>query len=235
MFGRNWKSFLGAVCLLSLCFSLAVAQQRTGSLRGQVSDELGALVVGATVTLIAADGTQKTTVTNNEGTYNFNSLPPGPYTLRIVAPGFGPYEKSELAIAAGPRTTHDARLVVAFEKQVITVNEEQGLNTDPQNNADALVLRGPDLDVLPDDPEALSAAVSAMAGPSAGPNGGQIFIDGFTGGRMPPKESIREVRINQNPFNAENNSIGFGNIEIFTKPGAEHFTAARSSISTTRV
>jgi len=60
-----------------------------------------------------------------------------------------------------------------------------------------------------------------MAGPSAGPNGGQIFIDGFTGGRMPPKESIREVRINQNPFNAENNSIGFGNIEIFTKPGAD--------------
>ena len=75
--------------------------------------------------------------------------------------------------------------------------------------------------MLPDDPDALASAVQAMAGPSAGPNGGQIFIDGFTGGRMPPKESIREVRINQNPFNAENNSIGFGNIEIFTKPGAD--------------
>ena len=65
-----------------------------------------------------------------------------------------------------------------------------------------------------------------MAGPSAGPNGGQIFIDGFTGGRMPPKESIREVRINQNPFNAENNNIGFGQIEIFTKPGAEKMHAS---------
>ena len=124
-------------------------------------------------------------------------------------------------IAAGPRTTHDVRLVVTLEKQVITVNEEQGLNTDPQNNADAVVLRGQDLDVLPDDPDALASAVQAMAGPSAGPNGGQIFIDGFTGGRMPPKESIREVRINQNPFNAENNNVGFGNIEIFTKPGAD--------------
>ena len=141
--------------------------------------------------------------------------------LRVVSPGFTPYEKTELTIAAGPRTTHDVRLVVTLEKQVITVTEEQGLNTDPQNNADAVVLKGPDLDVLPDDPEALSAAVQAMAGPSAGPNGGQIFIDGFTGGRMPPKESIREVRINQNPFNAENNNIGFGNIEIFTKPGAD--------------
>src|SRR5215813_5682011 len=100
MFRRNWKSLLSAICLLSLCFNFALGQQRTGSLRGQVSDELGALVVGATVTLIAADGTQKTAVTNNEGTYNFNSVPPGPYTIRVVAPGFGPYEKTELAIAA---------------------------------------------------------------------------------------------------------------------------------------
>ena len=74
------------------------------------------------------------------------------------------------------------RLVVTLEKQVITVTEEQGINTDPANNADAVVLKGQDLDVLPDDPDALSAAVQAMAGPSAGPNGGQIFIDGFTGG-----------------------------------------------------
>ena len=212
---------LGVVCLLSVCLQASVAQQATGSLRGQVSDELGALVVGATVTLVAADGTQKTAVTNAEGTYNLTSLQPGAYTLRIIAPGFGQYDKTELAIAAGPRTTHDVKLIVMLEKQVITVSEDQGLNTDPQNNADAVVLRGQDLDVLPDDPEALSAAVSAMAGPSAGPNGGQIFIDGFTGGRMPPKESIREVRVNQNPFNAENSGIGFGNIEIFTKPGAD--------------
>ena len=217
----HWKSILAATCLLSFCFQLGLAQQRAGSLRGQVSDELGALVVGATVTVIAADGTQKTATTNSEGVYNFNSLPPGAYTLRVVSPGFTPYEKTELTIASGPRTTHDVRLVITLEKQVITVNEEQGLNTDPQNNADAVVLKGQDLDVLPDDPDALASAVQAMAGPSAGPNGGQIFIDGFTGGRMPPKESIREVRINQNPFNAENNGIGFGNIEIFTKPGAD--------------
>ncbi|HKS11374.1 MAG TPA: carboxypeptidase regulatory-like domain-containing protein [Pyrinomonadaceae bacterium] len=217
MFG---KILLVVVCLLG-CASINVAQQRAGSLRGQVSDELGALVVGATVTLVAADGTQKNATTNDDGVYTFNGVAPGAYTLRVVSPGFSPYEKTDLAIVAGPRTTHDVRLVVTLEKQVITVTEEQALNTDPANNADAVVLRGQDLDVLPDDPDALSAAVSAMAGPSAGPSGGQIFIDGFTGGRMPPKESIREVRVNQNPFNAENSGVGFGNIEIFTKPGAD--------------
>src|SRR5688500_5255232 len=99
-----------ALCLLSLCCAVTMAQ-RAGSLRGQVSDELGALVEGATVTVIAADGTQKNATTNAEGTYNFTALPPGPYTIRIVAPGFTPYEKTDLTIAAGPRTTHDVRLV----------------------------------------------------------------------------------------------------------------------------
>jgi hypothetical protein len=103
----------------------------------------------------------------------------------------------------------------------VTVDNSRRLNTDSENNADALVLRGADIDVLPDDPDALAAAAQAMAGPSAGPNGAQIFIDGFTGGRMPPKESIREVRINQNPFNAENSNIGFGRIDILTKPGMD--------------
>ena len=216
----SWKSVLVLVCLVVLC-TAGVAQQRAGSLRGQVTDELGSLVVGATVTLVAADGTQRTATTNNDGVYTFNAVAPGAYTLRVVSPGFTTYEKTDLAVAGGPRTTHDVRLVVTLEKQVITVTEEQTISTDPSSNSDAVVLKGQDLDVLPDDPDALSAAVQAMAGPSAGPSGGQIFIDGFTGGRMPPKESIREVRINQNPFNAENSGIGFGQIEIFTKPGAD--------------
>lgn len=156
--------------LLILCLCLtATAQQRVGSLRGQITDELGGLVVGATVTLVAADGSQKTATTNADGVYTINSLAPGAYTLRVAANGFNPYEKTELVITAGPRTTHDVRLTVGIEKQVITVTEEQGLNTDPANNADAVVLKGQELDVLPDDPDALSAAVQAMAGPSAGP------------------------------------------------------------------
>src|ERR1041384_6712608 len=123
MFRMN--RIFGAVCLLSVCFHVGIAQQRTGSLRGHVTDELGALVVGAAVTIIAVDGTQKNAVTNNEGTYSFNSLPPGPYTLRVVAPGFAQYEKTDLSIAAGPRTTHDVRLVVALEKHEVIVGEEQ--------------------------------------------------------------------------------------------------------------
>jgi hypothetical protein len=45
----------------------------------------------------------------------------------------------------------------------------------------------------------------------------------FTAGQLPPKESIREIRINQNPFSAEFDKLGYGRIEVFTKPGTDKF------------
>jgi hypothetical protein len=58
-----------------------------------------------------------------------------------------------------------------------------------------------------------------LAGPAAGPSGAEMLIDGFTSGQtMPDKQAIREVVINRNPFSAEFDRIGFGRIEILTKP-----------------
>ena len=115
------------------------------------------------------------------------------------------------------------------EKQVITVKGEAGptVSVEPDNNATALVIKGDDLEALPDDPDDLADALQALAGPGAGPNGGQIYIDGFSGGHLPPKESIREIRINQNPFSAEFDRLGFGRIEILTKPGTDKLRGAR--------
>src|SRR5688500_19229169 len=96
--------------------------------------ELGALVVGATVTLVAADETQRTATTNNDGVYTFNAVAPGAYTLRVASPGFTAYEKTDLAV--GPRTTHDVRLVVTLEKQVITVTEDQTINRSEEHTSE---------------------------------------------------------------------------------------------------
>jgi len=100
-------------------------------------------------------------------------------------------------------------------------NRTLAISTDASSNASAVVLKGSDLDALSDNPEDLQVDLQALAGPSAGPNGGSIFIDGFSGGQLPPKESIREIRINQNPFSPEYDRMGFGRIEILTKPGTD--------------
>src|SRR6185295_6344299 len=106
----------------------------------------------------------------------------------------------------------------------VTVSEvAPTVDASASNNAGAVVMSGTDLDALSDDPDQLQNDLLALAGPAAGPNGGQIFIDGFSGGQLPPKDSIREIRINSNPFSAEYDTQGHGRIEIFTKPGSDKY------------
>ncbi len=128
-------------------------------------------------------------------------------------------------MVAGKVQSYDVHLELQASKQEVTVASDAvgSVSVDPSNNAGQLVLKGTDLDALPDDPDDLAADLQALAGPSAGPNGGQIYIDGFTGGNLPPKSSIREIRINSNPFSAEYDQLGFGRIEILTKPGTDRF------------
>src|SRR4029077_3454635 len=129
-----------------------------------------------------------------------------------------------ISLHAGLQTMN-LTLTVASKQERVTVQSENGpaLSTDATSNAGALVLRGADLDALSDDPDDLMADLQALAGPSAGPNGGSIFIDGFSSGDLPAKNSIREIRINQNPFSPEYDKLGYGKIEIFTKPGSDRY------------
>src|SRR5208337_4716023 len=129
-----------------------------------------------------------------------------------------------VAIAAGQVQQLDIRLEIAVQQEKVRVEEEApGVSVSPSDNASTLVIKGKDLDALSDDPDELQSELEALAGPSAGPNGGQIYIDGFTAGQLPPKSAIREIRINQNPFSAEYDKLGYGRIEIFTKPGTDQF------------
>ena len=204
-----------------LIVSSAMAQTGTGTLRGTMTDDSGGVIPAANVTLIGK-GVTKTAQTQVDGSYVFQGLAPGPYTVKVAFPGFAPVSKP-VNITAGSNLVVPIQLVLAAEKQEITVAEQSttALSVEPDNNATALVLRGEDLAALPDDPDDLSDALQALAGPGAGPNGGSIYIDGFSGGQLPPKESIREIRINQNPFSAEYDKLGFGRIEILTKPGSD--------------
>lgn len=214
---------LGLRLSLVLClFGAAYGQQpAAGSLRGQVMDDFGAVVVGAYVTLVDGAGKEKTATTDGGGVYLLTALPQGTYTLRAKAPGFGLYENTALSLAAGRRERLDIRLRPELEQVEVNVAAGEVLNTAPEGGADTLVLRGRDLDALPDDPEAFAAALRAFAAPSAGPSGGQIYVDGFSGGRVPPRQTIREVRISQNQFAAENDSPMSSRIDILTQPGTE--------------
>lgn len=217
--------FRRLLCLSLVCASLAVsvsARQGAGALRGQIFDEFGGVIVGATVTVVDGSGKERTATTDGEGNFQIAGLAPGAYTVRAHAPGFAVYENTELSIVAGRNEPLRITLGISLQEEEVTIASEGPLSLD-NNSAGAIVLKGKDLEALPDDPDELAAALQALAGPSVGPNGGQIMIDGFEGGRIPPKESIREVRVNDNPLSAENDRPGFGGIQIFTKPGTDRF------------
>ncbi len=214
------KSFL-FLGLLTFFINSTVFAQGAGSLRGQVVDANGAAVVGATVIAVDASGREKNAVSNNQGEYTINGLAPGTYIVRTTAANFGLYENAAVEISDGRREELIITLTVEAVAENVDVSVADQISTDSDNNASATVLKEKDLEALPDDPDELEAALQALAGPSAGPNGGQIYIDGFTGGRIPPKDAIREIRINQNPFSAEYERLGFGRIEILTKPGSD--------------
>jgi hypothetical protein len=193
----------------------------TTRVHGTITDPDGALIPGATVTLTPLKGRPVTTKSAGDGTYAV-AVPAGKYGVVVTMPGFATYSAVNVTIPAVASTTLDAALQIGVQTQVVTVDASTvQLSVDPDSNASSTVLSGKDLDALSDDPDELSSELSALAGPSAGPNGGQIYVDGFTGGQLPPKSSIREIRINQNPFSAQYDKLGYGRIEVFTKPGTD--------------
>jgi len=220
------------IVLLSLAFLLSIfsiagnldAQTSTGGLHGVVTDPSGGVIAKAAVRLTAASGASLDTTTSRDGSYEFKGLVPGTYTVKAVAKGFAIFTQEDFQISAGEIQQLNIGLLIQVEEQKVEVTDSTTkLDVDPSSNAGMVVLKGQDLEALSDDPDELQSELQALAGPSAGPNGGQIYIDGFTGGTLPPKSSIREIRINQNPFSAEYDKLGYGRIEILTKPGTDQY------------
>lgn len=208
--------------LTSILCSALLAQSSTGSLHGTVSDPSGAVIPNARITVTGLDGTSSAGQSGADGNYRFSKLVPGTYVLTVNAEGFNLAKPVTVRVDAEKPTLKNISLSIAVEQQQVTVNSQSTeLDTSPDNNASAIVIKGKDLDALSDDPDQLQDELNALAGPAAGPNGGQIYIDGFTGGQLPPKSSIREIRINQNPFSAQYDKLGYGRIEILTKPGTD--------------
>ncbi|HMC27433.1 MAG TPA: carboxypeptidase regulatory-like domain-containing protein, partial [Verrucomicrobiae bacterium] len=217
---------LGHIIVLILLALSAFAQAPNATLTGKVTDQTGAVIPQATVTVTGPGGKHASATTDQLGAYQIQSLPAGSYSVSAAAKGFANFSKAGVTLAAGQNQNLDVTLQIKAQEEKVNVNGEEGqpqLDVSSDSNAGALVIKGKDLEALSDDPDELQSELQALAGPSAGPNGGQIYIDGFTGGQLPPKSAIREIRINQNPFSAQYDKLGYGRIEIFTKPGSDQF------------
>ena len=224
---RTSKLTLPRLCLLCSLTLLPAAAQgagtavsaentTAGTLAGTVLDPSGARVSGATLALTGT-GVVQTATTDPVGRYSLR-VPAGSYLLAVTAKGFLPLQREGVVISASGRFTLALTLAIDTQQTEINVDSSSADPTGGADNMTAIVLSGRKLETLSDDQSTFEQQIQSMAlGGDSGAT--QLIVDGFTGGRFPPKSAIREIRINSNPFSAEYDSLGFGRIEVFTKPG----------------
>lgn len=220
-FRTNWLSRVTLPVLL-LCAAMApLSAQRVVSVDGQVRDKTKIPLPGATVTFQLAGSSARSTKANKAGAYAFPHLTPGQYTVRVEARGFQTYEARDFHLSGTQNRHLNFVLDLAPVKQeVVVASGEKPLTIEPESSPSTILLSGAGTSGLPDDPNDFSAAVQALAGPSVvGAFGLQVFVNGLINSQMPPKETISQIRINDNPFSAENDRPAPDRITVVTKGG----------------
>jgi hypothetical protein len=206
---RRTGSFIVAIVAAVVLTAVPASAQGTASLRVVVQDETRAVLPGATVLLAGDDGVEHTLQVDEQGVASVANLRPGTYTIGASYPGFRPSTQS-ITLRRGVNQS-TLTLVVAI-KEEISVSE-----TDPaerRDNGFTTTLSQEEVDALSDDPDEMAEQLAQMAGPGA-----QIFVDGFRGGRLPPKDQIQQIRFRTNSYAAEYHDAGMVRVEVITKPG----------------
>src|ERR1700733_5377996 len=121
----------------------AAVQAGTGTIRGKVTDPSAAAVVGAFIIATAPDGTSLAATTNRDGVFELKGLPPGKYTVEVIAKGFALYKNDAVQVVASQVQQLTIALTIEVEQQQVTVTGDSGAgDVSPTNNAGAIVIKG---------------------------------------------------------------------------------------------
>ena len=161
-------------------------------------------------------------------------LEPGFYQITIQAPGFRTYHTDVHISELENTATINAKLRIETTPEEITVPSDANNSTSADDNKSALVFKSDQLKDFSDDDTMFQQQIQALAG-GEGMKAPSIYVNGFSNGRFPPKNTIREIRINRNPYSAEYDSLGFGRVEIYTKPGTDKLHGQLNSSGTDNV
>ena len=137
--------------VFSLCALPAWGQAvATGTVVGTVTDNSGAVVTGATVTLIDnATGDTRTTTTNDVGHYVLPNIPPATYTVKFNKSGFSELDITKVTVLVGTQLTENAQMKLGAVSTTVTVTETAGAELQTMNSTIGSTITGTSLDSLP--------------------------------------------------------------------------------------
>ena len=206
---------IGVIIAIALAGVLGAAQTKNdASLEIIVKDPSGAVIHNAFVQLVKDAKPQPVTQTNQKGEARLSRIAPGRYQIHIEAVGFKARDMDNQDLHAGLNRTEVTLEIDPIKVDVEVSEEARVRNSDPNGPTFTNVMTAEQIAQLPDDPDEFENAINQLAGPGA-----QIRVNGFKGGKLPPKSQIREIRFRLNPYAAENHDAGFGFVDVITKPG----------------
>jgi hypothetical protein len=227
---RYFASLLSLCALLtSWTSSAAVASPsqspaRPGKLAVTVTDPSGAVIPLATVTVTLQDNGAlplAPVTTSMEGQATIEGLAPGRYTVSAAFEGFDTITVKDVRVRAGDNKQKISLPLKAVDEAVTVGRDKQSAALDPLGSSFSTVLTREQIEALPDDPDEMEAALKAMS-----PPGAAMRIDGFSGGKLPPKSQIRSIRLPRMDMMAAQNHGGLNGamfIDIMTQPGLGSF------------
>src|SRR5882757_6662470 len=238
----KWAVFF---IILTYCAMFPLMAQDRAAINGTITDPSGAPVAGATVELkSAANGFHRTTVTGNDGIYEFPSLAVGAYTVSVSKDGFKPYQITAVDLLFGQVRTLDVRLDIGATSESVQVTATaEALN---RTNAEIDgVIESPQISEIPINGRNWATLMTLAPGAINTGNGGQrsIRFDGHsldgsnftfdgidTSGVQEQTQkaetrlsisldSIAEFRVASSVYTAENGSAGGAQVNVVSKTG----------------
>ncbi len=241
------------IASLLVAAPLAHAQTFNSSLRGTITDATGAALPGAAVTLTDEATQQvRSTTSAPDGTYVFNAVRPATYTLHLQASGFAPSDRTHIALATQDSLTLDVPLTIGSETNVVQVDADAPL-VDPSTasvSTDLSQRQLEDIPILGRNPY-MTAKVSGVfvntgnqqfvrfadqngtsqTSVAGGPVAANLYlVDGVpitdTNNRpivIPTIESIQDVKVQANTYDAQVGRTGGGVFNTLLRSGSNQF------------
>ena len=219
---RVFGQFLMLTVLAVLMVPASAAAQSAaprGQLTVTVADPSGAVIPGATVTVIGLDtATKAATIppatTTNKGVATFVDLVLGRYSITADFPGFEMGLLRDFRVNRGDNKHVVVLPLKAMSESVTVGSDGQAAGANRASRAFGLTVTEEQIQALSDDPDEMARQLTDVAGADA-----VIRVDSFEGQQLPPKSQIKSIHVTRDQFAAETEQPGSTFVDIITQPG----------------
>src|SRR5262245_31580583 len=188
------KSYWILFAFFTALAGATVALAQNSTLRGRVLDERGDAIPYAEVTLIGQDGKERKTKSGALGEFSISNVSPGTYALTSSYKGFQTQTITDLK--APYSGVLSVKMAIAAVEVITDVSpNNSAVSAEPDQNMNAITLTEQEIQNLPDNEDDLRDFLNALAGGGVSGQGANILVDGFSGGRLPPREAIARIVI----------------------------------------